>query len=92
MAAKSSDFVRLEKFIDNGIGGYVDVYEFHAVVNGNYYIARHEEYRGIVGHHYPVKDCSRDYGNNEYKRLKTNGYTFAGKYEMDILGYKTKQL
>ena len=87
MAAKSSNFYRLEKSLGNGC---VDVYEFHSVVNGNMYIAHHEEYKGIHGHRYPDRNCAKETGNERYRQLKALGYRFTGIYEMDIFGYKTK--
>ena len=85
-AARSSTFYRLEKNIGNG---YVSVYEFHTVVNGNKYIAKHEEFdggrRGWIGRNQPV---TKEYGNKKYKDLLAIGYRFTGKYEMDIFGHK----
>lgn len=86
MAAKSSDFYRLEKKINNL---YTMVYEFHSVVNGKTYIAQFEERDGRPCWIGKTIDCTREYGNNFYKALKADGYRFAGKFVMDILGHKT---
>ena len=90
MARKSSTFYRLERDIGDG---YKSVIEFHTVVNGNMYYKRHEERTdGGLGwidsktHYVRYKED----GNKEYKRFKSKGYTFAGIYEMDIYGHKTK--
>lgn len=86
MARRSSTFFRLEKNIGDG---YKSIYEFHTVVNGNMYIREHEEKNGEerwLGTSKPI--YSKEAGNNMYKRLLKSGYKFAGKYEMDILGYK----
>lgn len=89
---KSSDFIRLEKTINTNYGSFVDVYEFHTVVNGNLYIARHEETTaGGMMANYPVRDCTKETGNARYIQLKENGYKYTGRYQMDILGYKTKK-
>lgn len=87
MAARSSTFYRLEKNIGDG---FKSVYEFHTVVNGNMYYQQHEERRdgstGWIDRH--CHRCTKESGNKEYKRLLSIGYTFAGKFEMDILGHK----
>lgn len=92
MAIKSSTFLRLERAFGDGKG--FSVYEFHTVVNGNAYIAHHEEDKDRkwlcnVGKPF---DCThfKDWGNKEYKRLKSLGYKFAGEWEMDILGNKKR--
>lgn len=88
MARKSSTFFRLEKEIGDG---YKRVVEFHTVVNGNIYIAEHEEMpSGRTGYISKDKRCTPTSGNAEYARLKSEGYKFAGVWEMDILGHKTK--
>lgn len=89
MARKSSTFFRLEKNIGNG---YKSVYEFHTVVNGNMYYCQHEEMPDgstgwIEGKEHRVR--TKEAGNKVYLRLRNNGYKFAGKYEMDIMGHKT---
>lgn len=90
MAAKSSDFYRLEKVIKTNYGSYIDVYEFHKVVNGTMYVQRHEEGKGYDGYHYKLHTCTAAQGNKKYSELKAQGYEFAGQWEMDILGYKTR--
>lgn len=90
MARKSSTFFKLEREFGDGDG--FSVYEFHTVVNGNTYIAHNEEdknrkWRCNCGKNIP---CSKKWGNEEYERLKSIGYKFAGKWEMDICGRKTR--
>jgi hypothetical protein len=83
---KSSIFYRLEKSIGDG---YVSVFEFHTVINGNMYITEHEEFdNGQLGWIGPNKMTNKDSGNKKYLRLKAQGYKFVGKYEMDIYGHK----
>lgn len=85
---RSSTFYRLEKSIGDG---YVSVFEFHTVVNGNMYIAEHEELPdGQLGWIGSKKMTNKDSGNKKYLQLKAQGYKFAGRYEMDICGYKEK--
>lgn len=86
MARRSSTFYRLEKNIGDG---YKLVFEFHTVVNGNTYIKAHEEKNGKECWLGKPKPCSKEYGNKMYLRLRNEGYQFAGKYEMNILGEKT---
>ena len=87
MARKSSTFYRLERNIGDG---YKQVYEFHTVVNGNVYIAEHEERPdGSTGYIGKNRRCTKEAGNREYLSLKAAGYKFTGIYEMDILGHKT---
>lgn len=88
MARKSSTFYRLEKNIGDG---YKSVFEFHTVVNGNMYYVEHEELPdGKTGWIGRDRRCNKETGNKRYVELKNSGYTFAGVYEMDILGHKTK--
>jgi len=85
---RSSIFYRLEKSIG---GGCVSVFEFHTVVNGNMYIAEHEEFdNGQLGWIGSKEMTNKDSGNKKYLQLKAQGYKFAGRYEMDICGHKEK--
>ena len=87
MASKSSTFYRLEKEIGDG---WKSVVEFHTVVNGNMYTAEHEERPGgALGWNGKPKNTTKESGNKYYCKLKSNGYKFAGIWEMDILGVKT---
>lgn len=90
----SSNFYRLVKKIDTNVNS---VYEFHTVIrNKNKYINQYEEIigeDGSIGLGYIEKRKkigNIDFGNKEYKRLKSLGYKFDGIYQMDIYGYKNK--
>ena len=90
MARKSSTFYKLQKDIGDG---YKSVWEFHTVVNGNMYCTEHEERPDgslgwLSGKNTFFKTKAE--GNERYQQLKKRDYTFAGIYEMDIFGKKTK--
>lgn len=82
---RSSTFFRVEKNIGDG---FVSVYEFHTVINGNMYIAHHEEKDGSRRWMGRRMKTNKELGNKRYKELLTDGYQFAGKYQMDIYGHK----
>ena len=88
---KSSEFYRLEKSIGDG---YLAVAEFHTVVNGNIYYVEHEENESgrttWIGKEHRIPGNNKEVGNKIYLKYKKDGYKFAGRYEMDIMGYKTK--
>ena len=90
MTRKSSTFYRLEKNIGDNCKS---ILEFHSVIsNGNMYI---EKYKESDGHKICFSEdhmiiLSKEEGNEIYKKMKAKGYVFAGIYEMDICGYKTK--
>lgn len=89
----SSVFYKLEKKTTSGI--YL-VCEFHSVVNGNRYIKQLEEWEDRSW----KCNCSETklapgeagiaFGNEQYQMLKERGFTFAGVWEMDVLGRKRK--
>lgn len=83
---KSSTFFRIEKPIGDG---YKSVYEFHSVVNGNFYYQEYEELpSGITGYIGKITKSTKERGNKYYSQLLNDGYKFAGIYEMDIFGHK----
>ena len=88
MARRSSTFYGLEREIGDG---YKSVIEFHTVVNGNLYLLKREERPdGSDGWSDKPRYTNKEDGNKEYLRLKNKGYKFAGIYEKDIYGYKTR--
>lgn len=87
MSRKSSTFYRIEKNIGDG---FVSVFEFHTVVNGNRYIAEHEERNGRLGWINKNKSITKECGNKKYMDLLSQGYKLTGIYEMDVCGRKTK--